>query len=362
MNLCVVSLIMQKNNIVFIISPGAIGGAERYTEDLVNGLQKKGYAVQILISHNTKYAKEISVKFPLVTHFIGNNLWKIFLNKSGIKYINKNSTIISNGYHSLFLSLLLRIWMPFKDIKHIDIKHGWVKNNRFQKILTSLDKVFSIFCNIIVVVNSEMILELKICAPKVIHIKTGIKQPINEIEIISEQEQIRLGMVGRIEPEKRFDLGLQVANKVAEKYPTELHIIGDGSLKNELIKNKYHKNLKQIFYGHVDREQVPYNNFDILLITSITEGSPLVALESMFLGKYIIATNVGNLTELLSNKRGALIQDSNTEKLINKMSEAVISYNKLDINQKIKIADYIQQYVNQNHSIDSMINDYMKIL
>lgn len=353
---------MQKNKIIFIVSPVAVGGAERYVENLATGLLKEGYDIKILVSHNKDYASEVAYKFPIVTHYVGDNLWKIFCKQSGLEYIAKNSTIISNGYHSLFVSLLLRIWIPFKKVRHIDIKHGWVNNNRFQKIITSIDKLLSIFCTYVIVVNSGMKSKLNMIASKVVYIRTGIQSLIHEQEIPVTQDVIRLGLVGRIEPEKRFAIGLQVANKVAEKYPTEIHIVGDGSLKDNLINIGCHKNLTRIFYGHTSRDKVPYNHFDILLITSITEGSPLVVLESMFLGKYVIATDVGNLSEILGQERGSVIQEYEIEKIVNKICTSIIYYHELNMDMKKQISNRVKLYTQQNHTLDIMVNNYIKLI
>lgn len=357
-----VSFTMQKNKIIFIISPGTIGGAERYIEDLACGLQNRNYNILILISHNKKYAEEIALKFPNTTHYIGNNLWKIFCERSGLEYVDKNSTIISSGYHSLFVSLLLRIWILFKKIKHIDIKHGWVNNDRFQNIITNIDKLFSMFCTYVVVVNSEMKSKLPMISSKVMNIITGIQSSFCKREFPEKQEVVRLGLVGRIEFEKRFTVGLQIANKVAEKYPTEIHIVGDGSLKDNLIKTECNKNVDRKFYGYVSREKVPYDNFDILLITSTTEGSPLVVLESMFSGKYIISTNVGNLTEILNDGRGSIIQETNLTQLIDEISAKVIWYHELSTDKKVQIAREAILYANENHSLEKMVDNYIKLL
>lgn len=357
-----VSFDMPKNKIIFIVSPSSIGGAERYIEDLARGLKNRNYDVQIFVSHNKKYAEELTLKFPNAAHYIGDNLWEIFCRRLGLEYIEKNSIIISSGYHSLFVSLLLRIWIPFKKIKHIDIKHGWVNNDRYQRVITDVDKLLSIFCTYIVVVKLEMKSRLNMVAPKVVYIKTGIQSLIYQRKLPEKQEKIRLGLVGRIESEKRFTLGLQIANKIAEKYPTEIHIVGDGSLKDGLLKTECNKNVNRRFYGYVAREKVPYINFDILLITSITEGSPLIALEAMFLGKYIIATNVGNLAEILANGRGSIIQERNLNQLIYEISEKVIWYYELSTDKKVWIADKAGLYANKNHSLDMMVDDYIKLL
>ena len=57
------------------------------------------------------------------------------------------------------------------------------------------------------------------------------------------------------------------------------------------------------------------NNSDIFTLPSYTEGFPNVVLEAMYLGKAIVATDVGAIPDMLSNNSGIVIESKNVEKL-----------------------------------------------
>jgi len=360
---------MQKSSIVIILSPGAIGDAERYAESLVNGLQGKEHTVTVLVSHHYTYYLSLKTLFPGSVYYIGNNLLEIFCKRSGIEHIDVNSTIISNGYHSLFVTILLRLRLfPSSARKHIDIKHGWVNNTLTGRIMTATDKTLSIFCSTIVTVNKNMLDSMKCFLVRPVYIETGIKipsAPIGQSHVKGSLNAVRLGMVGRIEQEKRFDLGIEISNKLSERFPIELHIIGTGSCEKYLKQMKINRNLTVNFYGYLPKDNIPYCNIDILLITSTTEGSPLVALEALSNGKFVISTDVGNMLDLLSDGRGTVIPQVKSEtrnELIIAFVESIEKYINFSQHRKFMVSQNAREYISLKHSLDCMINKYKKIL
>ncbi len=80
-----------------------------------------------------------------------------------------------------------------------------------------------------------------------------------------------------------------------------------------------------IFYGQVDTKKY-LNEFDLLLLTSISEGQPLSVLEGMAAGIPYICTNVGDCRDLLEGKKnddlgeaGFIVPVMDTTALTNKI-------------------------------------------
>ena len=71
-----------------------------------------------------------------------------------------------------------------------------------------------------------------------------------------------------------------------------------------------------------------YSQGEILLCTSLTEGGPLPVLEAMYVGRPVISTDVGIVSEVVNYKNGWIIDRSRTS-LRNAIDEALIKRSKL---------------------------------
>jgi glycosyltransferase involved in cell wall biosynthesis len=74
-----------------------------------------------------------------------------------------------------------------------------------------------------------------------------------------------------------------------------------------------------IFVGRVPNYEMPkyYSSSDVVLLPSLSENFPVVALEAMSSGKPVIASRVGGIPELVSNNEdGILVSPGNVEQLV----------------------------------------------
>ena len=98
-------------------------------------------------------------------------------------------------------------------------------------------------------------------------------------------------------------------------------ILGKGEneikLKKFCYKNKLDKKVK--FLGYKNNPFKYIKQADILILSSIFEGSPNILIEALFLKKYIISTNcpTGPNEILNKGKYGELIQIGNSAQITN---------------------------------------------
>ncbi len=110
-----------------------------------------------------------------------------------------------------------------------------------------------------------------------------------------------VGAVGRLEPQKRFDLLIEAFHTVRARYPaSRLLIAGDGSLRESLAAQIAAEGIGDScrLLGQVDDIVGFHHALDLFVQSSIYEGTPNVVLEAMALETPLVATDVGGTEEL----------------------------------------------------------------
>lgn len=123
-------------------------------------------------------------------------------------------------------------------------------------------------------------------------------------------ETIVIGAVGRLEPQKRFDLLIEAAASLRDASP-HLHtlIVGDGSLKSALEAQIAAAGLRSdvTLLGHRTDVAALHSLFDLFVQSSDYEGTPNAVLEAMALQTPIVATDAGGTRDIARPDVDALI-------------------------------------------------------
>lgn len=80
----------------------------------------------------------------------------------------------------------------------------------------------------------------------------------------------------------------------------------------EILRQQYSLNVEEYCLENFSRQQVAelFNRMDVLLMTSISEGSPQVVKEAMACNLPIVSTNVGDVSILLDGVRGSYVANT----------------------------------------------------
>ncbi|MEJ7174459.1 glycosyltransferase [Staphylococcus caprae] len=139
-----------------------------------------------------------------------------------------------------------------------------------------------------------------------INIKNGNVQTVefsnNDFKIVS---------IGRLSPEKGFDLLINAVAKLVPKYPNiKLYIMGEGPLKKSLqslIKKLKMRN-HVFLLGHRKNPFYVMKQSNLFALTSHYEGQSMVLLEALTLGVNVLASDiVANRYVLKDGKYGTLV-------------------------------------------------------
>ncbi|WP_431245110.1 glycosyltransferase family 4 protein [Flavobacterium sp. P21] len=152
-----------------------------------------------------------------------------------------------------------------------------------------------------------------------------------------------------------IDTAKKIKANCPANYPLKFVVIGNGPLSDDLKKYTKVNNLENDLFFTGFRNVIDLlPEFDIFLITSITEGLPLTVYEAFASKIPVVSTKAGGIPEvIIDGKTGFLaeIKDSETlsKKVLQLLSDPVLEKN-------IKTNAY--KLVKQNHDLNIMQKNY----
>jgi glycosyltransferase involved in cell wall biosynthesis len=344
--------------VVHIVSSLNIGGAERFVIDLCQVQKRLGDKPAII-----SLGQPID---PLVAECVGNNIPVVSYNGGLIWKLVRIFLVLLKfdviHIHSPYALKFLNVILPLLNKTNIYTRHGaapltspkWMK----------LHRKASAYVDAITFVSQESADDFHhqhawYDVPNVVIDNGVLINPI--IKVARKINRLRIGSVGRMIPLKN-QLGLLKAVRLLSKKSQdniELHFFGDGECLADLktFKDKHLANVEANFHGMVkDREQI-YSNFDVLVVTSETEGLSMVIIEAMANHIPVIATNVGGNPKLaVDNQTGWLFDFADDKKL------ASIILHLMDNKQLITdFGDAAFNYISENFAIKTAAKKYAQL-
>jgi len=119
---------------------------------------------------------------------------------------------------------------------------------------------------------------------------------------------VLVGIVGRLVAIKNHKMFLDAARIFVEENPgiqVKFVIIGDGELRQELMSYSAELGLSNhvIFCGWIRDLPEVYADLDVLVLTSINEGTPVSIIEAMASSVPVISTDAGGVLDLIGPRR-----------------------------------------------------------
>lgn len=296
---------------------------------------------------------------------VKQSLRKLFF-KGLIKYIKdiKKIGICKYYIHSIEAFLPVYIWENSK--KRVLFSHGnlfsildFLRFGSKGKFLRYFLKLYIKFCinksQKIYVLDENTLNQYRKYTKnhKVLKVKNSID--IDEYKLdgnISHKKNINLLFVGRLSKNKGVD-GIINSLKILnyDEKDVSLNIVGAGEELNYLENLVKVKNLsKQVkFLGKKMGQDLVniYNNSDILIMNSITEGTPMVMLEAMASSLAIITTPVGNIPSIVKESYNGKYTDGTSEKIACCIREVIKDIKKYKVNSFNESLKYSYKVVNK---------------
>jgi len=138
-----------------------------------------------------------------------------------------------------------------------------------------------------------------------------------EFRFPNQKYGINLLFIGRLDPQKGFDI-LESAMREVSRKDVKLHVIGATVMSSSFYNINENCESAIHFHGWLPREEVLsyINRCNAVVMPSRWEGFGLVAIEAMRSGKAVIASDVGALPEIvLDGETGYLFRSGNADQL-----------------------------------------------
>jgi glycosyltransferase involved in cell wall biosynthesis len=115
-----------------------------------------------------------------------------------------------------------------------------------------------------------------------------------------------IGAVGRLEPQKGFDLAVRALTDVAG---ATLVLVGEGGERSALedLARRLGVGDRVLFAGWVETPRAYFGTFDLFVLPSRFEGFPLVVLEALLARSAVVAADVGSVAEAVRNEETGLL-------------------------------------------------------
>jgi glycosyltransferase involved in cell wall biosynthesis len=137
--------------------------------------------------------------------------------------------------------------------------------------------------------------------------------------------QCVIGWVGRLSPEKRPEHFVEAFRMLDHAGDCRALIVGDGplapSLRARLQAASLHERVR--LAGSVPDAGALMSAFDLLVLSSSTEGTPMTVLEAMRAGAPVVSTAVGGVPAMLAGDAGWLVPPDSAAALAAAMRDAL---------------------------------------
>ena len=183
-------------------------------------------------------------------------------------------------------------------------------------------------------------------------------------------DEIAIGIIGRIVPIKDHAFFVNVIEKVLQKTSQKIRvfIVGDGEDKSkiqELIGSKkmtYSENKERAtfqFTSWIKEIDLLNAGMDIICLTSKNEGTPVSLIEAQASGKPIVSTNVGGIENVIIPNKTALLSqvgDLNqfSNNLIQLIEDKALRFSMEKLGQKKSLEFSYNKLIENTNSLYSM--------
>lgn len=168
--------------------------------------------------------------------------------------------------------------------------------------------------------EKNFLIELGIQKDKICIIPNGVRA--NELSCITskiDRNELVIGFLGKIQPVKGVHRLIGPITRIVHEYLEKVRVIFAGSIQDERYSGGILKKMNELssfeYWGSLLFDQVDkfYEECNIVLVPSLSEGFPNVPLEAMAAGKAVIASKIFPIDEMIEHGKTGFLVESDEE-------------------------------------------------
>ena len=135
-------------------------------------------------------------------------------------------------------------------------------------------------------------------------------------------DKVKILHIGRYSDEKNHLELIKAIILLHESYPnTELHLVGDGVMKNRVsdVISQYNARDFVIEHGTISNSYKYLHEADIFVLPSKYEGMPMTLIEAMGTALPIVASRVGGIPDMIKDNAEGLLCTPDAEDIVKKI-------------------------------------------
>ena len=304
-----------------------LAGAERMAETLILELQKLGHEVMVISLYDfhssiTENLEQHGIRIKYMNKKVGLDYSVVSAIRNEIRSFMPD--VIHTHRHLLHYVVLSRMFSscnaPIVHTVHNEARkeltdvHRWVSNiiflgtSAYPVALTDLikDTIYEAYRglkDVPVIMNG---------------VNADMVKPVKENYELTNGE-FKILHVGRFAEAKNQAAIVESFEKFHNKYPnSSLTFFGIGEFFDSVKALVDSKNMSDcvIFKGVDSKVTTRFHEYDVFILPSLYEGMPITIIEAMFAGMPIIATNVGGVSNVLTDQEDSILIPVDNDALV----------------------------------------------
>lgn len=331
----------DKKKLMFLIPSLDVGGAEKVTLNILKKINKSNYEVLLVVLNGEGPLKNTvpeNVKLIIVNserlRYALFDIAKILRKTnpdyifSTIGYLNLAMIFLKHLLHLKARLIIREASTPSKYFEQMSWINKMIQKKLYKNLYPKADKIIA-QCESMKI---DLVEYVGIPTDKIV----TIYNPIDIYDIGNKSKEYfpiefnnnstKIVSVGRLVEAKGLDTLLKAFKKLTQlnSIDMQLYIIGEGPLKNNLIKLALELNISEQvnFVGFIENPYPYILNADLFVLSSRWEGFPNTVLEALACNKKVVATDChsGPKEILGDNQYGLLANVDDPVSLCNQMN------------------------------------------